>query len=135
MPNTVTQTTLINGSKKTVRHIAIDSDGSEETDLVIYDSSALATEAGITDPMNCSIQSIQSQISSDTGYVKLEFKATTDVLALALPARSMADLDFKKFGGIKNTGGTGRNGDILLTTTGLAAGDQITLIIEVDKKL
>ena len=43
MANTVTQRTLFGGgsSRKVVRLIHIVSDGSEETDLVIYDNSTL----------------------------------------------------------------------------------------------
>lgn len=133
MPNVVTQKTIVNGSKKTVVHIAVDSDGSEETALVVYDSSALATEAGIVDPLNCKIKKVTISSSSLTAQMKLLFDATTDVLAVAIPSGVAGVQDFKSFGGIKNTAGTGKTGDILLTTLGLAAGDSFTLVLEVDK--
>ena len=42
MANTITQTTLLGSGddKNIIRHIHITSDGSEETNLVIYDNSA-----------------------------------------------------------------------------------------------
>ena len=57
--------------------------------------------------------------------------ATTDVNALALPPSVSTKLCFEKVGGLTNTGGAGITGDILLTTTGLAAGDSLTLILTV----
>ena len=59
MANTITNTTLVNGSKKTIIYLAVDSDGSEETDYVVYDSSALATSAGITDPLTCRLKHLK----------------------------------------------------------------------------
>ena len=133
MPNTVTNTRLLAGQKKVVQYVVIDSDGTEETDLVIYDSSAVATVIGVTDPLKSSITSIEYSTNSLLGVVKLEWDASTDVLAWAFPANGgTSKFDFSQFGGLKNTAGTGITGDILLTTTGLVAGDAVSLVITVD---
>jgi hypothetical protein len=131
MPNTITQTTTVLGLNKVVRHIGITSDGSEETDLVIYDSSAIASSLGIDDPLNCRILSVHYSVASAAFVGLLEFDATTDTHALALPAYSAGAIHLRDVGGIPNTAGSGKTGDILLTTTGLAPGDAITLVLEV----
>jgi hypothetical protein len=136
MANTVTNTRLVIGRTKVVQYISISSDGTEETDLVIYDSSAVATALGVTDPLNCLIDKIIYSSNSLAGVVHLDYDATTDVLAWALPAYSGASkYDFKAFGGLRNTGAVGRTGDILLTTLGLAPGDSVTLVVTVNPSI
>jgi hypothetical protein len=135
MANTVTNTRINLGDKRVIQYICIDSDGTEETDLVVYDSSAVAaafTPARV-DSLNCRINSIKSISNSALGVVKLEFDATTDVLALALPyGGSDVEMDFRCFGGLKNTAGDGKTGDITLTTTGLVSGDSVIIILDID---
>lgn len=132
MPNVKTNRQILAGPKHVIQYLCIDSDGDEETDLVIYDSSAVATTLGIADPLNCKINSITYSTNSLLGVVKLEWDANTDVLAYALPSSGNSEnFCFERFGGLPNTASTGRTGDITLTTTGLVAGDAITLIIDV----
>lgn len=66
--------------------------------------------------------------------VKLEFEATTDTLALNIPANTLVKNDFRPIGGLKNTAGSGKTGDISLTTLGLAAGDTLIIILNVDPR-
>lgn len=134
MANTIVNTRTLTGQDRvTIHYVTIASDGSEETDLVIYDSSVVATAIGITDPLICTLQSIYASVSAaSTARVKLEWDATTDVLALDIPAgTNPTKNDFRPISGLKNTAGTGITGDITLTTTGLEAGDNITIIIMV----
>ncbi len=132
MVNTVTNTRSVIGKKRVVQYVAVDSDGTEETDLVIYDSSAVATALGLTDPLNSRIRSIMVSGNAVAGICKLEWDASTDVLAYSFFGTQTQHQDFMKFGGLKNTAGTGITGDITLTTTGLASGDSLIIIIEVD---
>lgn len=134
MANTITNTTLMLGNSKVVKYVCIASDGTQETDYVLYDSSAIAASLGKSDPLNCKIRSLQCFSSSAAAVMKLEWDAATDVLALALPLRDV-DVCFDSFGGLKNTAGTGKTGDILLTTTGLASGDSVTIILTVGPEL
>lgn len=132
MANTITNTRILANQHRVIQYICIDSDGTEETDLVVYDSSAVATAIGISDPLDSTIVSIRSVSNSAAGVVHLEFDASTDVLAMALPFGGFdMDLDFSDIGGLANTSGTGITGDITLTTTGLASGDKIVIILEV----
>ena len=133
MVNTVTNTRVVAGETKVVQYITITSDGSEETDLVLYDSSAVATALRKVDPLDCKILHLTYSTNSLAGVVHLEFDANTDVDAWSCPAYSGASqFCFSSFGGIPNTSGAGRTGDITLTTTGLAAGDSISVVIIVD---
>ncbi len=131
MPNTITQTTLLTSRAKVIKHIVIASDGTEETDLVIYDSSVVATALGIADPLTCRLDRIEYSVSSATSFITLEFDASTDVMVAAIPSNASGVIDFRQFGGIRNTAGSGVTGDITLTTTGLASGDSLHIVIEV----
>ena len=132
MANTITNTApIITGIGSVVQYVCIDSDGTEETNLVIYDSSAIATLLGKADPLNCRINSITYSTNSAAGVVHLNFAATTPVLAWALPYQGSGHFCFERHGGLKNRAGSGITGDITLTTTGLASGDKVTLIIDV----
>lgn len=132
MANTITNSTIVASRAKIVKYITIASDGSEETDLVIYDSSAIATTLGIADPTDCTLLEVCVSVSAAaTARAFLEWDATTDVLALDLPATRQSCWKFCHFGGLPNQGAAGKTGDITLTTTGLEAGDAITLILVV----
>ena len=135
MANTVTNTVLHTGNAQVVVYVTIASDGTEETDLVLYDSSAIATTLGLADTTNCKLLSVYATVSSAvTARVNLEFDATTDVLALNIPANTLVKNDFRPIGGLKNTSATGKTGDITLTTTGLESGDSATIILVVDPR-
>lgn len=129
MANTVTQRTLAGGgnSKKVIRLINIVSDGTEETDLVIYDNSAFIgdTSKGKVNKVHCS--------GSFTGAVRLEWDQTADSPICSLGSSNKGCLDFTSFGGIGNPGAAGATGDIVLTTTALANLDECTIIIEIDQ--
>lgn len=127
MGNTITNTTVISGSRKQVVYCTLSSDGSNETDYTLYDASVLSSPA----TTKCVLLQAWASISTAaTARVFLEWDATTDVLALDLPPGRYSYMDFRHIGGLKNTGGTGITGDINLTTAGLASGDKITIVLE-----
>lgn len=133
MANTIKNTTLLANSRKAVIYLTLQSDGTEETGTVIYDSSAIATSAGDSDTLDSTIVSIYSSSNAaTTARIHLLWDATTDVVAIDLPTGgNSCNVDFSKIGGLPNQGGSGKTGDILLTTTGLESGDTITLALEV----
>ena len=132
MANTLTKRTLVDGPRNLVVNFVLQSDGSEETDYVLIDASTFTP--AFTD---CAVMKVDySIVSTATAaypVVTLEWEAATDVVFLTLGPNNDC-YDWCDVGGIGNNGGTGKNGDILLTTTGLAAGDAITLTIHVKKK-
>ncbi len=127
MPNTVTQRTVYGDAttREVVRLITIVSDGSEESDLVIYDNSAL-----VADVTKGSVMEIA--VSGSSGCQLLfEWDQTTDSPIAALDPGASPHMDFRCFGGIYNPGGTGATGDVVLTTTNLDSGDVVTILIMV----
>lgn len=128
MANTITQTTLVGGgdSKTVVRHIHIISDGSEETDLVIYDNSTLVANVNKG-------SLIRVKATGSACLCRLEWDQTADFQVISFDPSQGVDLDFSCFGGIRNPGGTGATGDLVLTTANLDAGDEVTIIIEINQ--
>lgn len=131
MANIITNTRLHVGVKNVIQYVCIASDGTQETDLIIYDSSVVAGLLGITDPLDCKINSVQFISNSKLGVFTLEWDATTDVLAIPLPNENPMEMCFKGVGGLKNTAGAGKTGDISFTSTGLVLGDKVTIILNV----
>lgn len=132
MANTITKRTLVDGPRNLVVNMVLQSDGSEETDYVLIDASAYSPTFE-----DCAVMKVEYSIvaTATTAYpvVTLEWEASTDVPFATFGANNDC-LDWCDVGGISNNAGTGKNGDINLTTTGLAAGDAITLTIYVKKK-
>jgi len=128
MPNTVVQTTLHGDatSRELTRLIHIISDGSEETNLVIYDNSAI-----IGNVAKGSLLSVKAHGLSPAGVCRLNWDQTTVFKAVSFNPMNGVDLCFEEFGGIKNPAGTGATGDLTLTTLGLAAGDEFFILITV----
>ena len=129
MANTVAIQTLVDGVKNAVLKVYLASDGAagELTDQVVVDVSAL-----VGAPTQVTL--ISAEIATTGCALNLEWDATTDIGILNFPADFCEKLCFEKFGGIPNNAGTGKTGDIVLTTTGFtAAGDQATLLLHVRK--
>jgi len=137
MADAVTSQTLSDGDKTAVIKLTNLSDGSGESSVQKVDVSGLTTnQAGDS----CTRVSIQ-QIWYDIGgmRVSLEWQASTNVNILALGGSAAAGnvqghMDFRSFGGIKNTEASGVDGDIDLTTSGHTNLDHYTIILELKKK-
>lgn len=130
MANTVSQRTLHGdaNSKYVVRSIHVISDGTEETDLVIYDNSAFVADTAKGKLVSAHIS------GSFTGPIRLEYDATADTPITSLGIGDGATThDFSEYGGVHNPGGAGVTGDITLTTTKLATLDEFHLVIKVDQ--
>lgn len=137
MANTITNNRVVLGKDLVVQQIQILSDGTEETDLVIYDSSVVATALGKTDPLTSTLLRVQiTGINAATvNSLTFEYDATTDVIALPVDIGSpvtyagVIDIDFTEIGGIVNLakGTSGATGDILLTSTAFDAGDRLLI--------
>lgn len=128
MVDAVTSTTLINTGKTLVMRFTNVSDATGEAAALKVDVSTF------TNPMNGKVGtgvSIQRIWFSTVGMsVNLLWDASTDVLAFGLPADITDTLDFREVGGLINNAGSGKTGDVLLTTTGHTAGDTYTIILE-----
>lgn len=130
MVNTVTTRTLAGSSNEKNVYIltTIVSDGSEETDLVVYDNSTL-----INNVLRGKVMQIWA--SGSGCQLQLEWDQSTDSPIACLDPSTAGYLDFRSFGGISNPGATGATGDVVLTTTNLDSGDVVTLILHIDQSV
>jgi hypothetical protein len=131
MADVVTSQTIQDGARRVTMSFTNVSDGTGEAAVKKVDVSALES-----DPMTgaaCDGVTIQSVTFSNFGMsVKLLWDASTDVLALHLPQDYADTLDFSD-GGLKNNSGSGKTGDIMLTTVGHASGDAYTVTLTMIK--
>ena len=136
MADAVTSQTLSDGDRIAVMKFTNISDGSGESSVAKVDVSALAaSNAGLT-PALATIEQIWYDIGGMR--VALEWNATTNVVAAVLGGSAAAGnvsghMDFRSFGGIKNTLASGYNGDIDLTTHGHTAHDHYTVVLQLRK--
>ena len=136
MADAVTSQTLSDGDRVAVVKFTNISDGSGEASVKKVDVSALANNsAGAA----CALASIE-QVWYDIGgmRVALEWNATTNVVAAVLGGSAAAGnvsghMDFRSFGGVKNTLASGYDGDIDLTTSGHTNLDHYTIVLQLRK--
>ena len=136
MADAVTSQTLSDGDRTAVMKFTNLSDGSGESSVAKVDVSALAANSAGEE---CALASIE-QIWYDIGgmRVALEWNATTNVVAAVLGGSAAAGnvsghMDFRSFGGIKNTEASGVDGDIDLTTSGHTNLDHYTVVLQLRK--
>ena len=131
MADAVTSQTIIDGEKNCVMKFTNVSDGTGESAVAKVDVSALASNsAGVA----CSEVRVMRVSHAIVGMsVQLFLNATSNVLLMELAESSNGHMDFKDFGGLPNNAGSGKNGDILLTTKGHSSGDTYSIVIEMVK--
>ena len=131
MADTVTSQTIIDGAKTAIVKFTNESDGTGEASVKKVDVSALSTNgAGDT----CTSVTIKRIYWACRGMgVDIEFDASTNVLAICLPADSTGDEEYDTFGGIPNNAGSGKTGDIDFTTVSASSGDAYSIILVLTK--
>ena len=136
MADAVTSQTLSDGDRIAVMKFTNLSDGSGESSVKKVDVSALASNSAGAACAHATI----NQIWYDIGgmRVALEWNATTNVVAAVVGGSAAAGnvsghMDFRSFGGIKNTEASGVDGDIDLTTSGHTNLDHYTVVLQLRK--
>ena len=136
MADAVTSQTLADGDKIAVIKLTNISDGTGEASVKKVDVSALAANSAGAACAHATI----NQLWYDIGgmRVALEWNATSNVVAAVLGGSAAAGnvsgyMDFRSFGGIKNTLASGYDGDIDLTTSGHTNLDHYTIVLELSK--
>ena len=123
------------GAKNILVKLTNISDGSGESEVAKVDVSTLAKSAHGDDCSRVNIEEIYYDIFGMR--VDLLWNASTNVICKVLGANgalsSQGYMDFRDFGGITNSAGSGVNGDLLLTTTGHTSGDHYTIILKLSK--
>ena len=131
MADTVTSQTIIDSQKLAILKFTNESDGTGESSVKKVDVSALGkNNLG----ESCTRVSIRRIYWATRGMgVDIEFYASTNVLAIPLPADSTGDEYYDLFTGIPNNAGSGITGDIDFTTVGHSSGDAYSIILVLDK--
>ena len=131
MADTVTSQTIQDGERVAILKFTNESDGTGESSVKKVDVSALGkNNLG----ESCTRVSIRRIYWATRGMgVDIEFDATTNVLAIPLPADSTGDEYYDLFTGIPNNAGSGITGDIDFTTVGHSSGDAYSIILVLDK--
>ena len=133
MADAVTSTTLSDSDRSVVIQLTNTSDGSGEAAVNKVDVSGLATRS--TDSATCTGVRLAKIVYSTFGMsVKLLWDATANTICWDLNSDYTTDEDFSEFGGIRNTSGSGKTGDILLTTTGHSSGDSYVIVLTLFKE-
>lgn len=126
MADAVTSQTIYDGPGEIVIKLTNVSDGTGESAVLKVDVSTLNPAPGEV--------SIQKIVFGTTGMgVDLLWDATTDVLAWHIPADQYGELCFGNHP-ILNNAGTGKTGDLMLTTIGHTAGDRYCLWLHLKKR-
>ena len=132
MADAVASQTIQDGERTAVLRFTNVSDGTGESAVKKVDVSALATNSM---GQACTEVHIQRIYWATVGMsVKLDFDATSNVLAIGLPADSTGDEYYDdRFTGIPNNAGSGVTGDIDFTTVGHSSGDAYSIILVLNK--
>jgi hypothetical protein len=126
MANVTSTQIILDGPRNVVVKATGVLDTSDVTNLVIVNAAAL-----LLAPPKLKIMKINYSVS-DGMMVRLAWDATTDVPILSLSGQD--HIKFDKFGGLTNDSGAGRNGNILLSTTGWSGVKSYSLTIELRKQ-
>jgi hypothetical protein len=131
MADAVTSTTLMDSDRVAIIQLTNTSDGTGEAAVKKVDVSALSDSST---GQACTGVRLAKIVYSTFGMsVKLLWDATTDTICWDLNADYTTDEDFTDFGGIRNTAGSGKTGDIMLTTTGHTNGDSYVMVLTLYK--
>ena len=131
MADVVTSQTIQDGSRKAVLKFTNASDGTGESAVTKVDVSALSSNAAGESCSSVQINKIWWQCTGMS--VKIEFDATTNVLAIGLSEDSNGYHDYSDFSGIPNNAGSDKTGDLAFTTVGHSSGDTYMIILELIK--
>jgi len=131
MADALTSQVIQDGGHTAILKFTNISDGTGQAAAVLVDVSTLSA-----DPLTkkaCTGVTLQSVTFSDIGMgVELLWDANVNVPLVNLPQDWTDTMDFSDYG-IPNNSGTGRTGDILVTTVGATAADTYLLVLTLTK--
>ena len=131
MADAVSTTTIIDGTHRAVIQLTNLSDGSGEAAVEKITCASLTARADGTACNGVFIDKVHHSVVGFT-QVQLLWEATTNTIAIALAQDSNGHMDFSDFGGIQSYG-SGKTGDIMLTTIGAANLDSYVIILDLLK--
>ena len=131
MADALTSQVIQDGPRSAILKFTNISDGTGQSGVVLVDVSSLSSDP-LTNQV-CNGVTLQSISYSNVGMgVNLLWDANANVPLINLLQNWSDQLDFSDYG-IPNNSGTGRTGDILITTTGATAGDAYFLLLTLTK--
>jgi hypothetical protein len=131
MADAVTTQTLLDGERLAIMKFTNISDGTGETAVTKVNVSTLtASNSGKT----CTGVTVIKIMSVCHGMeVRMYWDASTDVPFFLSTVNTNYENDFSNFGGITNNAGTGKNGNIVFSTSDASSGDTYTVVLEMVK--
>ena len=131
MADVVTSQTLLDGERLAIMKFTNISDGTGETAVTKVNVSTLAKSAS---GLACTAVSILKITSVCHGLeVRMYWDADTDVPFFLSTINTNFQNDFSSFGGVTNNAGTGKNGNIVFSTSDASSGDTYTVVLEMAK--
>jgi hypothetical protein len=131
MADAVTSQTLLDGERLAIMKFTNISDGTGETAVTKVNVSNLAKSAS---GLACTAVTVTKITSVCHGMeVRMYWDATTDVPFFLSTVNTNYENDFSKIGGITNNAGTGKNGNIVFSTSDQTSGDTYTVVFEMVK--
>ena len=131
MADAVTSQTLLDGERLAIMKFTNISDGTGETAVTKVNVANLAKSAS---GLACTAVTVTKITSVCHGMeVRMYWDATTDVPFFLGAVNTNYTNDFLSIGGITNNSGTGKNGNIVFSTSDATAGDTYTVVLEMVK--
>ena len=131
MADAVTSQTLIDGERLAIMKFTNISDGTGETAVTKVNVSTLAKSGSGQACTGVIVNKITSVCHGME--VRMYWDATTDVPFFLSTVNTNYENDFLNIGGITNNSGTGKNGNIVFSTSDQTAGDTYTVVLEMVK--
>jgi len=131
MADAVTSQTLLDGERLAIMKFTNISDGTGESAVTKVNVSTLApSDSGRA----CTGVSVTKITSVCHGLeVRMYWDANTDVPFFLSTINTNYENNFEKFGGITNNASTGKNGNIVFSTSDASSGDTYTVVLEMIK--
>jgi len=131
MADAVTSQTLMDGERVAIMKFTNISDGTGETAVTKVNVANLAPDAFGKACTGVTVTKITSVCHGME--VRMYWDATTDVPFFLAAVNTNYTNDYEKIGGITNNAGTGKNGNILFSTSDATSGDTYTVVLEMVK--
>jgi len=131
MADAVTSQTLLDGERLAIMKFTNISDGTGETAVTKVNVSALNPDSYGKACTGVTVTKITSVCHGLE--VRMYWDATTDVPFFLTTVNTNYENDFSKMGGITNNAGTGKNGNIVFSTSDASSGDTYTVVLEMVK--
>jgi len=131
MADAVTSQTLIDGERLAIMKFTNISDGTGETAVTKVNVANLASSGSGKACTGVIVNKITSVCHGLE--VRMYWDASTDVPFFLSTINTNYENDFSSIGGITNNSGTGKNGNIVFSTSDASSGDTYTVVLEMVK--